>query len=122
MEKPKYFTYTSERVAVYGRENCFGYGPLFVTEGIWDSISIGNIWFDSVAVLCNTPCKEIITQLRYFAGDRKIVAVCDNDEAGKKLARVGDIAITLPEGIKDPNSAPEEILRKTLLSLCDSPL
>lgn len=113
----RYFTHISSAYhneAVYGWNNLYGYGTVFITEGIWDSISIGNVWFDSLAILTATPSKELIRWLRCRI-NRPIVAVCDNDDAGKSLAKMGDVAITIPCG-KDANEMSPENLRDFLLT------
>jgi hypothetical protein len=125
VEQAKYFTWISEFYrggAVSGPDNLFGSGPLFIVEGIWDSISIGNVWFDAIAVLTATPSKELRSYIGYLAGNRPVVAVCDNDETGSKLARAADLVVKLPKEYHDANETPEDILRETLLTWKRSPL
>jgi len=85
--KPRYFTWISEaykNCCVYGLDNCYGYGPLFAVEGIWDAIRVTMNWFDCVATLTATPTKQTIQWLRMIAGNRPLIALADED---KKLGR-----------------------------------
>lgn len=80
--KPRYFTYISEAYKgcyVYGLENIFGHGALFVTEGIFDSIRVSLNWFDCLATLTATPTKQTIQWLKMFAVNRPLIAIADED-------------------------------------------
>ncbi len=65
--------------AFYGWGNCYGHGPLFIAEGIWDSIRVSNCYVDCIAILCHTPSKQLKSYLRMLAGNRPIVALIDRD-------------------------------------------
>lgn len=111
----RYFTWVSEsykdRIA-YGIENCYGHGPLFIVEGIWDALSVVNCYFDCLACLCCSPSKNLKAHLRQIAGKRPIVALCDNDgnPDSRKLGSWVDDMFFTPDGYKDTNSMPHEIL------------
>jgi hypothetical protein len=95
----------------YGWENCHGHGPLFVTEGIWDSIRVSNCYVDCLALLCNSPSKQLKQYLRLIAGNRPIVALIDRDEnkAGERLGRAFDLAFGPAEGYGDYNAMPHDV-------------
>jgi len=73
---------------------------LFITEGVFDAISIMNCGYNAIAALTNAPVhiKNLLFALPY-----KTIAICDGDEAGSLLADVTDEYIVLPSG-EDANS------------------
>lgn len=104
----KYFTWVSADYkdrAVYGLDNLFGHGPLFLTEGIWDSLRAGNCYIDCLALLTCSPSKNLKAHLRQLAGERPIIALCDNDEnkAGDRLKAAADMSFYPPGRVKDVN-------------------
>lgn len=110
----KYFTWLADNYkdrAAYGLDNCFGYGPLFVVEGVWDSLRVGNCHFDCLALLTCSPCKNLKAHLRQLAGDRPIVALCDNDAngSGLRLKSAGDYHFVVPSPYKDTNEMPHDV-------------
>lgn len=115
----RYYTYVSDaykQCICYGMDNCIGYGPIYIVEGIWDSIRLSNCWVDSLAVLCNDPHKQLRQWIKIYAAGRPIIAVCDRDSAGGRLASVGDCAWTVPEGYKDVNEMTDDECQEWLLS------
>ena len=115
----RYFTWVSEaykQCFVYGTQNCYGFGPLFVCEGVWDAIRLSNCWVDAIAVLCNDPHKQCRWWVRQYANGRPIVVICDRDEAGGRLASVGDYSITVPSPFKDANEMSDDECQEFLLS------
>lgn len=87
----KYFTYRKRpTLAVFGVETLYRPGPLFITEGIFDACRLTNRGCAAIAVLANNPGTDLANWL-YMLG-RKVVAVCDNDAAGRKLAKYGHVA------------------------------
>lgn len=118
----KYFTWVSDnyknRVA-YGHENCYGHGPLFIVEGVWDSLSVVNCYFDCLALLTCTPSKNLKAHLRQLAGNRPIVALCDNDlntRASDKMIPASDFHFYPPTG-KDVNDLPYDVCFDWLTSI-----
>lgn len=109
----KYFTWVNEnykdRVA-YGLENCYGHGPLFIVEGIWDSLRVVNCYFDCLALLTCSPSKNLKGHLRQLAGKRPIVALCDNDDnkSGDRLKSAADRFYYPPHRVKDVNELSHE--------------
>lgn len=61
---------------------------LFLTEGIFDACRLHNFGLPAIALLSNHP-KPFSGWLSMIK-DRIKIAICDNDLAGKKLARLGD--------------------------------
>lgn len=78
---------------------------LFVAEGIFDIAPLHNRGINALALLkssCDESTVEWLHSLGYF-----VVALCDGDKGGERLAPAAHMAITLPEG-KDPADMPEE--------------
>lgn len=117
----KYFTWVSgdfKDRAVYGLDNCYGLGPMFITEGIWDALRVSNCYFDCLAVMCNTPSRNLKAHLRSLAGKRAIIALCDNDsnKSGDKLRASADMSF-YPPGVKDVNELSQEACFEWLTKL-----
>lgn len=93
----KYYTIcTKDTLAVWGVETLyFRKDILCVTEGIFDACRLHNLGLPAVATMSNNP-KHIKSWLHSL--NRKIVAFCDGDSAGRYLAKYGDEAVFLPEG------------------------
>lgn len=109
----RYYTYRSkEALTAWGLEylDLFSREPLYIVEGIWDAISILNTGRRALAVLSNNP-KSLVSWFRTLPC--KTIAVCDGDEAGKKLAGCCDYNVILPEGF-DCNNISREELEKVL--------
>jgi len=64
---------------------------VFVVEGVFDATRLTAKCYSALATLSNDPSKDVGNFLRCLG--RKVVAVCDNDAAGKKLAKFGDLAV-----------------------------
>lgn len=89
----KYYTYRKlPTLAVWGVESLhLSPHVLFVTEGIFDAARLTERGYSAVAVLSNNTGWD----LRNWFGmlNRRVVAVCDNDAAGRALAKFGDVAV-----------------------------
>lgn len=101
--KGKYYTYRDKNIlSCWGIEhiNLASQEDLYVTEGVWDAISVINTGRRCVAVLSNNPqnLKGWFNTLPC-----RTIAICDGDKAGKMLARVCNHNIVMPEG-EDCNS------------------
>jgi len=103
----RYFTYRKLPVlTVWGLETFHLFdGPLFVCEGVFDAARLTNRGRAAVAVCCNDPPKDFRNWLTMLS--RPTVAVCDDDAAGRKLAKFTDFSETAPDG-KDLGDASEE--------------
>jgi hypothetical protein len=79
-------------VAIWGLESLhLTPNVLFVTEGVFDACRLTELGVSAVAVLSNDPSPDVLNWLRML--NRLVVTVCDNDSAGKKLAKFGDVAV-----------------------------
>ncbi len=106
----KYYTYRKlPTVSVWGLESLhISSGPIFLTEGIFDAARLTNLGYSALATMSNDPPKDYKNWLHLLR--RPIVAVCDNDAAGRKLAKFGNFVEIVPEG-KDLSDAPESYVR-----------
>ena len=93
----KYFTYRKQpTIGVWGIESLhLSKNILFITEGIFDACRITQLGYSAIAVLSCDQKKEFRNWLTML--NRRIIAVCDDDKSGKKLAKFGDVAITTTE-------------------------
>jgi hypothetical protein len=101
----RYFTWAKNKLAVWGLETWhFRSDVLFVTQGVFDACKLHNLGLPAVAVLGNDP-----RQLRPWMGSlgRVTVAVCDDDAAGAKLAKLCSRAVTV-QGGKDLGDMTQE--------------
>lgn len=102
----KYWTVAKSGPVIFGLEYLnYSLKYCFISEGIFDALSLlpyGN----SLAMLTNDP-KHIRQQLSLLPFE--IVAVCDEDKAGKKMAKFADHVLYCKSG-KDANSMNKEQL------------
>ena len=89
----KYFTYRKQpTLAVWGVESLhLSPNVVFLTEGVFDAARLTEKGYSALAVLSNNTGKDLINWLSML--NRKVVAVCDNDDAGRKLAKFGDVSV-----------------------------
>ena len=89
----RYYTYrTSEHMAVFGVESLhLTPHVVFVTEGIFDAVRLTELGVSAIAVLTCDPSSSVRNFLSSLG--RTVVAVCDNNRAGRKLASAGDVAV-----------------------------
>jgi hypothetical protein len=111
-ELGKYFPDVNEfDVPLWGTEK---YDPhqqtCYLVEGIFDAVRFHNLGLNCLAVLCNNP-KHARAQLKALGC--RLVAVCDNDVPGRKLAGFADNFI-ICDGAKDPGDMTEQELTKFL--------
>lgn len=94
----KYYTYRKlPTVVVWGVESLYqSNGVVYLTEGVFDACRMTNLGCSALATLCNNPPKDYRNWLRML--NRPVVAVCDNDDAGRKLAKFGDYVEVVPDG------------------------
>lgn len=82
--------------AVWGLETFYyRHDILFVVEGLFDAVRLHNLNLPAIAVLSNDP-KAMKPWRRTLP--RHVVCICDGDKAGRKLGKLGDEAVFLPEG------------------------
>lgn len=89
----KYFTYRKQPThTVWGVESLhLSPNVVFVCEGLFDAARLTERGYSALAVLSNNPSPDLRNWLTML--NRKVVAVCDNDAAGRKLAKFGDVAV-----------------------------
>ncbi len=116
----KYFTWVTDEgkgkmIGVWGLETTdFRDKYLFVTEGIFDIARVHEAGYPGIAVLCNNPSDSLKSWLSTLP--QKKIVIYDNDDAGRRLIKIGDYSFTVPRG-KDINDlSPEE--SKTFLDNC----
>lgn len=87
----KYFHYASKgcsSLSLFGVETLnLTPNVVFLTEGVFDAARLTEKGYSALALLCNDSNYDLTTFLRLL--NRKVVAVCDNDKAGEKLAKFG---------------------------------
>ncbi len=111
-KEARYFTFRKQpTLALWGMES-FYLTPhvLFLTEGAFDAARLTERGYSALATLSNDPSPDLKNWLRML--NRKVVAVCDNDKAGLKLAKFGDVAV-FTEG-KDLGEADDEYVTNLL--------
>ena len=89
----KYFTYRKQpTLAVWGVESLY-LSPhvVFVCEGVFDAARLTERGFSALAVLSNNPNQDLGNWLTCL--NRRVVTVCDNDSAGRKLAKFGNCCV-----------------------------
>ena len=120
----KYYTWVTDepkgnKIAVWGLESTeFTDKYLFITEGIFDAARIHEAGYPAIAILGNDPSPQLKNWLSTLP--QKKIVIYDNDKAGIKLKKVGNISFTVTHG-KDMNDLnPEEA--KEFLENCLSKL
>lgn len=103
----RYFTYRKQpTLALWGVESLhLNKGPVFLCEGVYDAARLTYRGYSALAACSNDPKRELRNWLDFLC--RPVVAVCDDDAAGRKLAKFGDYVEVAPNG-DDLGSAPEE--------------
>jgi hypothetical protein len=108
----KYYTYRNKvqcTVAMWGLESFYqSSGPVFLAEGVFDACRMTEVGQSALASLSNNPPKDYGNWLGMLC--RPVVVVCDNDVAGKKLAKFGNYVEVVPDG-KDLGEAPDDYVR-----------
>ena len=89
----KYFTYKKQpTLAVWGVESLhLTPDVVFLTEGVFDAARLTDRGYSALAVLSNNPSPDLANWLACL--NRRVVAVCDDDAAGRKLAKFGHTAL-----------------------------
>lgn len=103
-----YYTYASAKVFRRGAflfycegdySKALDDGYLFLTDGVFDAVSLHFAGFNAAAMMGSNVTPEIISMLRFV---RRVLVVCDNDEAGYKLVqglrRVHPGIVTVKQG------------------------
>lgn len=109
----RYFTYRLKRtVGVWGLESLnLRKDLVFVTEGVFDAARLTELGQPALAVLSNDPTADLRNFLVCLG--RRVVAVCDPDSAGRKLAKVGNQVEIMPDSW-DLGDAPDEFVEQLI--------
>lgn len=104
----RYFTFRqSPTVALFGVESLhLTPGVVFVSEGVFDACRLTERGVSALAVLSNNPTGDVKNFLMSLG--RKVVVVCDNDPAGRRLAKFGHQAVFTEE--KDLGESSDEFV------------
>lgn len=95
----KYYTFRNKNdVSFWGLESWNFSNTLFVTEGVFDACRLTNHGYSALALASNDPSKAMKSWFKMVRSFRPVVAVCDGDAAGRKLAKAGHRAEFLDEG------------------------
>jgi hypothetical protein len=117
----KYYTYRNKNqptIVVWGLESLYqSSGVIYLTEGIFDAARMTEVGASALSTMANNPPKDYRNWLDML--HRPVVAVCDNDDAGKKLAKFGHYVEVVPEG-KDLGEAPDDYVRYLLSKYANS--
>lgn len=93
----RYHTWFGDyKVGVWGMETVvWDSGPLFLAEGIFDAARLHWHGLSAVAVIASDP-KHLRSWFDCLP--QQLIAVCDGDDAGRKLAKYGHTVIQMPKG------------------------
>jgi hypothetical protein len=109
----RYFTYRKNRVVgVWGLESWNLSDTLFVTEGVFDAARITCRGRSAIATLSNDLDDSHKRWLWIVRKYRRVVTVCDNDAAGRKLAKYGHLFHVVESG--DLGDASEDYVESLL--------
>lgn len=110
----RYFTRIKEaRVGIWGLES-FNLSPtLFICEGIFDAAAISSLGYAALATLSNDLASSTANWFRVIKSSRRIVAICDADAGGRRLAKYGSTA-HIVNGFKDLGEAPIDYVQKVV--------
>jgi len=106
----RYYTHVAaegdrKKIAVWGLESLSVDDPfVFVTEGIFDANKVQNAGYPAIAVLTNHP---VALRSWFRALGKRIIAITDADEAGRKLAALADESHVVPPPHKDLGEMPQ---------------
>jgi hypothetical protein len=109
----RYFTYRKNKVVgVWGLESWKLSDTLFVTEGTFDACRITSLGCSAIATLSNDVDDSLKRWLWMVRKSRRVVAVCDNDAAGRRLAKYGHTSHVVESG--DLGDASDEYVQNLI--------
>jgi hypothetical protein len=95
----RYFTWRKSKVVgVWGLESWKLSDTLFVTEGVFDAARITCLSYSAIATLSNDLDDSHKRWLWALRKARRVVVVCDNDVAGRRLAKYGHLSHAVESG------------------------
>jgi hypothetical protein len=113
----KYFTYVGDegdgalragkkKLAVWGLETVsMESRVIFLAEGVFDAVKLHNVGLPAIAVLANDP---LPLRPFLFALGKSVIAVCDDDDAGKRLGSLAHVALRVPAPYHDLGEMPQD--------------
>ena len=112
----KYWTWVTREgkkraLAVWGLETLDDRPYVFLVEGIFDAVKLHNAELPALAVLSNDP-KSLAAWLKALR--KYVIVIADNDKAGNKLKKMGELALTTPEPYNDLGEMPQEEIENWL--------
>lgn len=114
----RYFTRLKDsKIGVWGLESYHLSDTLFITEGIFDAARISYFGYAALATLSNDIADSTANWVRTVRSSRHIVAVCDDDVAGRRLAKYGSTT-HIVSGYKDLGEAPQEYVQQLIHEYC----
>lgn len=111
-KEAKYFTYKKQPTVVAFGVESLHLTPhvVFLTEGVFDAARLTARGYSALAALSNDPSQDLYNFLHCLG--RRVVAVCDNDAAGKRLAKFGHEAVFTED--KDLGDSSEDYVTELL--------
>jgi hypothetical protein len=110
----KYFHYKSkscDSFSLFGVETLkLSPNVVFLTEGMFDAARLTEKGYSALAALSNDHSLDLKTWLNLL--NRKVVAVCDNDKAGRRLAKFGHHSVVCED--KDLGESSDEFVNNLL--------
>lgn len=114
----RYFSWRKNKVVgVWGLESWTFSNTLFVTEGVFDAARLTSLGYSAIATLSNDVDDALKSWLWVVRQTRRVVAVCDNDAAGRKLSKCGNTFHVMEEG-KDLGEASESYVQMLIQKYC----
>lgn len=108
----RYFTHRKlPTLGLWGIESLAFGGTVFLCEGVFDACRLTQRGYSALAVLSNNTGSDLANWLGCL--NRRVVAVCDNDEAGKRLAKFGHEAVFCHD--HDLGDSSEDFVKSLLL-------
>jgi len=112
----RYFTYcVGAKVRLWGMESWLQSQTLFLTEGVFKSARLSSLGYSSLALLSNDPDESTKRFLSIVMRMRKVVAVGDPGQPGKKLLKFGHVSYQMPRA--DVDEATEDELNEMFSSV-----
>jgi hypothetical protein len=109
----RYFTRVKDRrIGVWGLESWNFSDTLFITEGIFDACRLTNLGVSAIASLSNDVAPNVAQWLWTVGKSRRVVAVCDNDRAGRRLAKHASVSHVVDQG--DLGDATEDYVKELI--------
>lgn len=95
----RYFTWRKNKVVgVWGLESWNLSNTLFVTEGTFDACRLTSLGYSAIATLSNDVDDSLKRWLWTVRKYRRVVTVCDNDAAGRRLTKYGHVSHVVESG------------------------